>query len=315
MPSFRERVAGGMFGLLIGDALGVPYEFRKPEDLPPNVPTGYCPPPDFDRAHASVPPGTWSDDGAQALCLLASLLDQQRFDPNDFGQRIVRWYEEGYLAVDGIVFDIGVTTGKAIQSLKAGVPALEAGPRDVMDNGNGSLMRVLPLALWHTGSLDALVSDAHDQSAVTHGHARSKVCCALYAIWARMIVLEVDDPWTQALTHLRHIYTNAPVFLEELEWSVRPEQFDTGTGSGYVVDSLRSAHIASRAADFGGVIRAAVAFGHDTDTTACIAGGIAGVKMGVEAIPIEWRAQLRGQDLFEPLLTRLLQVVSRPPSP
>ena len=73
--SYQERLAGGLIGLLVGDALGVPYEFHRPADLPPHHAIEYTPPQSFDRSHKGVPPGTWSDDGAQALCLLASLLD------------------------------------------------------------------------------------------------------------------------------------------------------------------------------------------------------------------------------------------------
>src|SRR5689334_5389738 len=108
MPTLRERLEGGLFGLLIGDALGVPYEFHPPHTLPPLAEIEMVPPAQFDRAHASVPPGTWSDDGAQALALLASLLDRGALDVQDLGARLVAWYQTGYLAVDGRVFDIGI---------------------------------------------------------------------------------------------------------------------------------------------------------------------------------------------------------------
>jgi ADP-ribosylglycohydrolase len=66
-PSRQERIAGGLMGLLVGDALGMRYEFHAPQDLPPPEEIEMTPPPDFRRAHVGVPPGTWSDDGAQAL--------------------------------------------------------------------------------------------------------------------------------------------------------------------------------------------------------------------------------------------------------
>ncbi len=80
-PTRQERIEGGLLGLLVGDALGVPYEFHPPEAIPPREAIEYQPPEGFRRAHASVPPGTWSDDGAQALVLLASLLECGRLDP------------------------------------------------------------------------------------------------------------------------------------------------------------------------------------------------------------------------------------------
>src|SRR3712207_1158606 len=104
MLTRKQRIEGGLIGLLGGDALGVPYEFQDAEDLPPFSQIEYEPPPGFARSHGGVAPGTWSDDGAQALCLLASLLERDCFDPDDFARRLLRWYEQGYMAVDNRVF-------------------------------------------------------------------------------------------------------------------------------------------------------------------------------------------------------------------
>jgi len=92
-------VVGGLVGLLVGDAVGVPYEFNAPEDLPDRHHIDMVPPAGFARSHAGVPPGTWSDDGAQALCLLASLLECGKFSLPDFADRLLRWYDGGYMAV------------------------------------------------------------------------------------------------------------------------------------------------------------------------------------------------------------------------
>src|SRR5262245_53595217 len=142
-PTLRERIEGGLLGLLIGDALGVPYEFHPPHEIPPTDQIEFEPPPGFRRAHAGVPPGTWSDDGAQALALLASLLDRGRFDADDFGGRLVAWYERGVLAVGGKVFDVGIQTAQAIRAILGGAPASSAGSTIEHANGNGALMRVL----------------------------------------------------------------------------------------------------------------------------------------------------------------------------
>jgi len=307
MPTLSERLEGGLYGLLIGDALGVPYEFHNPEALPPLADIEMTPPAQFPRAHARVPPGTWSDDGAQALILLASVLDHATLDVQDVGDGLVAWYERGYLAVDRQVFDVGIQTSDAIRRMQSGTPASQAGRTDEQANGNGSLMRVLPLALWHRGADAALVEDAHRQSSVTHGHVRSQVCCALYCLWARRILQETADPWADAVASLRDIYGRDSQAYAELESSVRPDDPPEGHGSGYVVDSLRSARWALQAGSYEPTVRAAIALGHDTDTTACIAGGIAGLHAGIGAIPARWRAQLRGQELVAPLWNRLRQ--------
>jgi ADP-ribosyl-[dinitrogen reductase] hydrolase len=307
MIPFRERLEGGIFGLLIGDALGVPYEFHAPEALPPLADIEMIPPAQFPRAHARVPPATWSDDGAQALILLASLLDHSALNMQDFSTRLVAWYQTGYMAVDQDVFDVGIQTSQAIQRLIAGTPAHQAGRSDEQANGNGSLMRVLPLALWHRGTDSALVDDAHRQSSVTHGHARAQVCCALYCLWARRILHNSADPWRDAVVALRDIYGRESQEYTELEQAIRPNNPPEGHGSGYVVDSLHSARWALQAGGYEQTVKAAISLGRDTDTTACIAGGIAGVRDGVGAIPKRWHAQLRGTELVEPLVRRLKQ--------
>lgn len=307
MQTFRERLEGGLIGLLVGDALGVPYEFHRPEELPPLDQIEFVPPVGFRRAHAAIAPGTWSDDGSQALVLLASLLKCGKLDIDDFGGSLVNWYETGYLAVDGLVFDVGVQTSQAIMQLRSGAPASAAGRSDEQANGNGSLMRVLPLALWHRGSDAELVADAHDQSRVTHGHLRAQVCCALYCLWSRRILEGHPNPWEAAVGALRVIYGSESKAFAELEWSVRPDDEPHGLGSGYVVDCLHSARLALQSGSYEQVVKAAIALGHDTDTTACVAGGIAGLRDGVSTIPKRWRDQLRGQDLVAPLLQGLLE--------
>jgi ADP-ribosylglycohydrolase len=241
------------------------------------------------------------------LALLASLLDCGGFHAGDFGRRLVAWYERGELAVDGRVFDVGIQTAQAIRMMVAGAPAASAGSTDERANGNGALMRVLPLALWHCGGDAELVADAHAQSRVTHGHLRSQVCCALYCLWARRVLAEAPDPWQAAVVALRTIYNAGTPEQAELEFHIRPDDSPDGRGSGYVVDCLRSAQLALAAGGYEQVVKAAIALGHDTDTTACVAGGIAGLRDGVHTIPERWRAALRGQELLAPLRDRLLQ--------
>lgn len=307
MMIFHERIVGGLWGLLVGDAVGVPYEFHPPQDLPPRALLEMTPPAGFARAHAQVPPGTWSDDGAQALALLASLLERRALDLDDVGRRLVAWYERGELAVEGVVFDVGIQTSEAIRAMMAGTPAHAAGPSHEQANGNGALMRVLPLALWHKGSDADLVRDAHAQSLVTHGHLRSQVCCALYCLWARRLLRGTPDAWAEAVAALRTIYGPGSPASAELEWQIRPDDPPEGRGSGYVVDCLRSARLALQAATYEDVVKAAIALGHDTDTTACVAGGLAGIRDGARAIPERWLRQLRGKALVEPLLGQLLE--------
>lgn len=133
----RDRLAGGLVGLLVGDALGVPYEFHAPADLPPPDAIDMVPPAGFQRAHAGVPPGTWSDDGAQALVLLDSLLANDGLELAHFANGLRRWLSEGFCAVDRSVFDIGIQTSTAIGRLQSGMSPETAGPDSERSNGNG----------------------------------------------------------------------------------------------------------------------------------------------------------------------------------
>ncbi len=301
-----DAVAGGIWGLLVGDALGVPFEFCSPAALPPFDRIDMPPPAGFHRAHLMAPPQAWSDDGAHALCLLESLLDRGRLDLDDLGARLLRWSTEGWRAVNGIVFDIGRQTAEALGALGRGVPAERADLRGEWDNGNGSLMRVLPLALWHRGSDADLVRDAARQSLVTHGHARSQVCCALYCLWVRAALRRSDDPWRDAIARLRALSARDPAWTAEIDHHVRPERDPDRPGTGYVVDCLLSARAATREPTFERVVRRAVSFGLDTDTTAAVAGGFAGVRHGLSGIPERWLTALPEHPLVQGLVARLL---------
>ncbi len=299
------RIRGGLYGLLIGDALGVPYEFHRAEEIPPYSEIEMKPPRDFSRAHGGVEPGTWSDDGAQALCLLDSLITCKGFCLKDFSDRLLSWYEEGKWAVDGVVFDVGIQTGEALIAYRAGLAPEKCGVLRPDGKGNGALMRVLPLVLWHNGTARELVENAHAQCRITHGNICNQVCCALYCLAARILLegLDFGQALEKAVPLLREIYREMPEHEQELEWSVRPDEPWVGGGSGYVVDCLRSAFmIMARAQSYEEAVKQAVMLGDDTDTTACVTGGLAGILFGFEAIPKRWYDALKGKADVEGLL-------------
>ena len=310
-----ERIAGGLIGLLVGDALGVPYEFTRPENIPPRHLIEMEPPAGFRRAHRDTPSGTWSDDGAQALCLLASLLACGRLDLDDFGRRLVNWLDQGYRAVDGRVFDVGITSEHAIRRLRGGQHAVQCGGADEQDNGNGALMRTLPLALWHQGSDAELIEDARRASLPTHAHLRSQLCSALYCLWARALLQEHNDAWSVAVATMRTHFQPGTPERTELEDQILSFPTDQCSGRGYVVDSLHSARLALQQPDYEGAVRAAIALGHDTDTTACIVGGLAGIRAGFKGIPARWRRALRGQEVFQADLEALFNSTRAQPCP
>lgn len=308
----KNKIKGGLYGLLVGDALGVPYEFHHSSQIPEYDLIEMEPPAGFLRAHSGVKPGTWSDDGAQALCLLDSLLEKGRFSLTDFSGKLLAWYDAGLWAVDNYVFDVGNQTAEALNALRGGMSPEECGNIYPEGKGNGALMRVLPLALWHSGTDEELVSDAHRQCLITHGHITNQVCCALYCLVARRLLEGMD--FNAALSHsvknIREIYADMPEYLDEFEFRIQPDEPDIweGNGGGYVIDSLRSVFMIMREADcYEDAVKSAVSLGDDTDTTACILGGLAGIAFGYDSIPERWIAALRGKEDFAGLLNELIE--------
>lgn len=316
MVSQQERIAGGLYGLLIGDALGVPYEFYESEELPFYEEIEMVPPPGFRKTYPKVAAGTWSDDGAQALCLMDSLLRHGKFSLKAYSDALLAWYEEGFWAVDGTVFDVGIQTADALGAYKRGIPAKDCGLINPEGKGNGALMRVLPLALWHFVMGDAepekrnreLVRDAHSQCLITHGHLCNQACSALYCLVAQRLLegMEAREAIQEGVRLLRSIYREELEYERELEWSVRPNLPWEGRGTGYVVDCLRSAFmILEQASDYEDAVKRAVLLGHDTDTTACVTGGLAGIRYGLQGIPKRWLKALKEKEKVERLLCLL----------
>lgn len=294
------RVVGAVWGHLVGDAVGVPYEFRDAARIG-EIRFGAS------GTHGQRP-GTWSDDGSLMLALLDSLT-AVGFDTEDQGRRIVAWYREKAYTPDGDGrFDIGNATRTAIHSLERGIPAEQAGGTDERSNGNGSLMRVLPLALvFPDHSEHDLAAMAHRASGVTHGTARAQVACALYSLTAKRLLTgsQRGQALTDSQAALRRLYGDDPERLAALD---HLEGYRDRGGRGRVWDSLWSAWDAFAGAEsYRETVERAIAYGNDTDTTAAIAGGLAGIHWSIDGIPTEWLDGMRGRSIVEPLIDRLLE--------
>ena len=298
----RATIRAAVYGHLVGDAIGVPYEGRRASEIGTVELRGY-------NAH-NQPPGTWSDDGALMLALLDSL-KHKGFDPEDEGRRFLDWADRGAYTPEGDgIFDIGNTTGRALDRLRAGTPAIDAGGTDEADCGNGSLMRILPIALFDPGAHAAtMVERANLASRVTHGHPRCQVACALYVLVARAL-LDGEQDRSAALeasvSRLRELSTptHASALAELMAWTDR-------SGRGFVLDSFWSAWDAfALSGSYRETIQHAVGYGNDTDTSAAIAGGLAGIYWGTDdeagGIPAEWLTELRGRELVEEILGQRL---------
>ena len=259
MATIRDCI----YGLAVGDALGVPYEFRPRGSFTCDGMVGH-------GAH-DQPAGTWSDDTSMAIATCDSIRACGRIDVKDMRSRFVRWYRDGAYTVDGL-FDIGGTTARA---LSRGYGC--AGERD---NGNGSLMRIAPLAFT-----DATDDEVRAVSAITHVHATSCDACTALVHAARLLA-SGERPRDVA----RRL-----VDLDADEAAIR--------SGGYVLDTLHAAlWCLGTTGDYPSCAIRAVNLGDDTDTTAAVAGALAGIAYGLEGIPGEWLHRLRGKDVIDSCL-------------
>jgi ADP-ribosylglycohydrolase len=160
--------------------------------------------------------------------------------------------------------------------------------------------------LWHKGSDAELAADARASALVTHGHIRSQMCCAPYCLWARRLLEQSGDCWADAVHALQAILPAETPERQELDGIILGRDAGLRAGTGYVVDCLHSARWAAALGDYERSVKAAIALGHDTDTTACVAGGIAGLLDGFEGIPQRWLNVLREFETVKPMIDELI---------
>ncbi len=301
----ESRVTGGLLGVAVGDALGVPVEGVSRKRLRARPVEEMLP-----ASRWGLPPGTWSDDTSLTLCLAASLAELGRLDLDDVGRRFVRWLDEGYWSPHGQPVGIGRTTRQAIARLRRGVPAEKTGGKGEWSNGNGSLMRILPVALFFADAeVQELLEAAHRVSAITHAHPRSQMACGIYCLVAREL-LHGQDVRTALENGIRvasGLYASEPFagervhFSRVLDLSILDAKESEVRSSGYVVDTLEAAFwCLARTGTFREAVLLAVNLGGDTDTVGAVTGGLAGVAYGEGAIPSAWiDALARSEEIRE----------------
>lgn len=298
MELLCKQIQDGILGLAVGDALGVPVEFLPRRKL------RWSPVVEM-RAYGThnQPAGTWSDDTSMTLCTLKSLTKGVDYD--DMMNRFCRWVDDGYMTAYGKLFDIGRTTLYALRLYRSGTPALQCGGTDVRDNGNGSLMRILPAIFYLRREYGATCMDnpeafelIHNLSRLTHGHAISQIACGLYCCIANDLMngATLQDAIDSAALVLKNWYGLREEFvpwISEFDFlnaetlAALPEE--AIKSSGYVVDTLQAALwclITNRS--YHDCMLKAVNLGYDTDTVAAVAGGVAGILYGAESIPEDW---------------------------
>lgn len=261
----RGLMRSCIYGLAVGDALGVPYEFCERGTFEC---TGMA-----DGGAHGQPAGTWSDDTSMALCICSSIKRLAYIDVADIAGRFRRWLEHGDFTCDGYAFDAGVTCERAIST---GVPG-----KSYDECGNGSLMRTAPLAMFDY--LD--FSKVRDVSAITHAHPVAEWSC----------VTLCDMLWT-----IRNSGTPAKWVLWPRYGRIVSRPVEAVKSDGYCEHTLEAAlWCFLNTSSYADCVLTAVNLGDDTDTTAAAAGALAGVYYGFEAIPPKWIGQLRGKAVID----------------
>lgn len=299
----RNYIKDILYGIATGDALGVPVEFLSRGEIALRPVTGMQ-----GYGTHNQPPGTWSDDSSLTFCLAEMLCGE--YDLNNLANRFINWRNYGYWTPRGEVFDIGIATSHAINRLQDDISPVLAGGDGEWSNGNGSLMRILPLLFYIK---DLSVTDRFniigEVSSLTHRHSRSIVACFLYLEMA-LNILQGKDKQTayteMCKTANDFLVDEKETFSRVLSGDIPGLHINDIKSTGYVVHTLEAAvWCLLKTVDYQSAVLSAVNLGDDTDTTGAVTGGIAGLLYGWETIPAEWLNLLAKKTSIDKLIINL----------
>lgn len=289
-----DRAAGAVVGSAVGDALGAPYEFG------PSRPDHFIP--QFGRGMGGEQPGGWTDDTAMAIAILEVLAAGPDIDSERGIQAVIdRWFQ--WADEDGR--GIGIQTSQVMAGVDGDrtEPALllsaeAAHVRSGRSGGNGSLMRIGPLALGYLAPDEELTlcSAAERVTRLTHWEPDNAAAASIWSLLIRQAILtggyDLEDATKHIAEHegLRGRWVK---IVDEARAAAHPRDFTAE--NGWVVRALQAALVAVEgASDFSDAIHRAIRGGNDTDTVAAIAGALAGARWGLSAIPLTWQRRLHG---------------------
>ena len=296
------NITAALPGLAVGDALGVPAEFVHRPALKHHPVTGMQ-----GYGTHQQPPGTWSDDNSLAFCLAESLC--HGYDLTDLARRFVNWRDQAYWTAHGRVFNIGIATSEAISRLRSGTSPVLAGGAAEADNGNGSLIRILPLIAYLTNKpINEHYRIMAEVSSLTHAHVRSVFACFIYCEYALLLLDGADKMAAlQAIQQTVNQFINEYKLIDKAAELIlfqrvleNPNVPGLSTSllhcteaeiasSRYVLHTLEASLWCFLTTDsYAEAVLKAVNLGSDTDTTGCVTGGLAGLCYGADAIPKNW---------------------------
>lgn len=325
-----DYIKSGIFGQIVGDALGLPVQFepRKFRDIDPVTKmTG--------NGAFDLPAGSWSDDSSLILATMDGLgkcLENEKEEDSSLSEIIdyeiimknfSKWLNKGEFTPYGFAYDIGGATMDGIRRYDRGTEAILSGGIGERDNGNGSLMRILPIAFFiyclsqnHSFEEKDKMEAVHNLSSLTHRHKRTQMACGIYVNIALEFLenhdstLSLDELIANGIKKSKEYYSNDASFERQLHhfdrvFSLNIQNLprDEIKSGGYCISSLEaSIWCLLNNENYRDTILEAVNLGYDTDTTACIVGGLAGIYYGYNDIPAEWINKLAKLDYIEELV-------------
>ena len=309
----NNQYLGAIIGHAVGDAMGFPTEFSKREELLRNPVIEMIDSPDVGQ-----PAGSWSDDTAMEIATIDSFIQKKYFDYKDIMDKWVKWISKSEYTPTGVAFDIGRTCLKAIKKYCNGTAPLQCGSTSINENGNGSLMRILPVALYaYSKKLDdtSIHKLTNEVSSLTHAHEVSRLGCYIYVQF--IINLLKGKTKEEAYKHIQDLdYRSFTIdsinqYTRILDEQIEVQILDNIKSSGYIVDTLESAMwIFMNAQHYKEAIIASINIGGDTDTIGAIVGSMAGIYYGFEDIPSSWLDKLQRKDYLIDFVDRFEKSVN-----
>lgn len=287
-----SKLVDGMLGFALGDSIGVPIEFENRDTLISNPTTSM-------KGYGSydVPAGTWSDDTSMSLATMDSITKCNNVNYNDIAERFCNWLNNAEYTATDEVFDIGTTTKFAlIRYWDDKSDATKCGGISLNENGNGSLMRMFPIAYYYYKKKmkdEEIINIVNNVSSITHAHEISCMACYIYVRFIDFLLNGKDILASYNMLRVidYSMYKDETIkyFDRILKDNLADLKLNEIKSSGYVVDSLEaSIWVALNTKSFSQAIIGAINLGGDTDTIGAITGSIAGIIYGQKSFPKRW---------------------------
>ncbi len=311
-----SKVKDTIYGFIVGEAMGVPIEFRSRESLkeePITTMIGY-------GTYFYIPEGVWSDDGALTLATMDSIASCGKIDCTDMATRFCEWVKHGKYTATNEVFDIGITTKYALRRfMDEHVEAIKCGGVGIGENGNGSLMRMAPIALYcyYAKKNDEEILDiVKNTSSITHAHEQSIMGCYMYVKY--LLFLLQGENKIDAYEHMRQLdysmfsQETQDVYYRILMEDISKYKEDDIKSNGYIVYTLEAVlWTILRTRTYQEAIVVSINLGEDTDTVGAITGSLAGIIYGYSTIDDEWIKALKNKELLDSIILEFENKISK----